>query len=309
MSIIINTPILLIAFNRPDTTQKVVDSIRLVKPTKIYASIDAPRHHKGDDERIKNEEVTRIIKDIDWNCQIEVIKSDQNLGCKLNISQAITRVFQKEDRLIVIEDDIVAAPSFFTFAEQMLEKYKDHPRIGTITANNYTPITSDTDYYFSRYTHIWGWALWKRTWEGFDVNLDFLKGRNAERILSNMDLSSSELSYMTKYYTDVKSKVDSGVMNAWGPQFFLYNYLNDLLTITPKSNLAMNIGVESSRVDKEKNLDVHFRPIDKDFLVTIHPIKIEVNLLYDKFHFKNHINYKAPIFKRIVSKIKRTILM
>ncbi|UJP64476.1 glycosyltransferase family protein [Mongoliitalea daihaiensis] len=301
-------PILLIAFNRPDTTQKVIDSLMSVKPLKIFAAIDAPRPEKGEAEVQKNNQVIEIIKNINWDCDIEFIIPKHNMGCKLNISQAITQIFKKVDRLIVIEDDIIAGPSFFIFADQMLERYKDNPQVGIITANNYTPIDSATDYYFSRYTHIWGWALWKRTWEGFDVDLNFLKGKNVEKILKELNLGSSEMKYMSNYYYNVKTKIDNGVMNAWGPQFFLYNYLNGLLTITPKNNLAMNIGVESSRVDKEGHLDVHFRPVDYDFSVSTHPMKIEVNAVYDKFHFNNHINYKAPIFKRIISKIKRTLL-
>jgi hypothetical protein len=300
-----NTPVLLIAFNRPDTTRKVIDSLKIVKPLKIYASIDAPRNEKGYIEIQKNNEVIEIIKNIDWHCELEIIKPKENLGCKLNLSSAITYVFEKEDKLIVIEDDIIAAPTFFIFAEQMLEKYKYNSEVGIITANNYTPISSNTDYYFSKYTHIWGWALWKRTWDGFDVNLEFLKEKNVAEILSALNLRSKEMKYITKYYASIKAKVDNGEMNAWGPQFFLYNYLNGLLTITPKSNLAMNIGVESSRVDTREQYDVHYRPVNSDFKVSIHPDKIEINDLYDRFHFSKHINSRRPIILRIASKLKR----
>jgi len=215
------TPVLLIAFNRPETTQKVVDSLRSVKPAKLYAAVDAPRPEKGESEVLKNNKVLEIIRNIDWKCDLEFIRSSHNLGCKLNISQAISYVFEKEDRLIVIEDDIVAAPSFFFFAEEMLEKYNDNPQVGIITANNYTPINSATDYYFSKYVHIWGWALWKRTWEGFDVNLNFLKDKESLLIIDNMHTSAAEKKYMKNYYLNVKDKVDSGIMNAWGPQFFI----------------------------------------------------------------------------------------
>lgn len=298
-------PILLVAFNRPEATQKVINSLELIQPKKIYAAIDAPRTHKGKDELLKNNKVIDIINSIDWDCELEIIRPEKNLGCKLNISQAITYIFEKEENLIVIEDDIIAAPSFFAFAEEMLERYKDATNIGIVTANNYTPVSSSTDYYFSKYTHIWGWALWKRTWDGFDVNLDFLNGKNPIEILNNMHISSSERNYMRNYYLNVKVKIDKQEMNAWGPQFFLYNFLKGYLTITPKTNLAMNIGVESSRVDSNTQYDVHFRPIDYNFKVLTHPNHIKVNEYYDKIHFKKHINYRPSLLKRIIGRLKR----
>ena len=38
-----NTPVLLIVFNRPNTSEKVLDKIRQVKPKKLYVAADAPR--------------------------------------------------------------------------------------------------------------------------------------------------------------------------------------------------------------------------------------------------------------------------
>jgi len=90
-----------------------------------------------------------------------------------------------------------------------------------------------------------------------------------------------------------------------GDHSFLYNYLNGLLTITPKNNLSMNIGVESSRVNSNNQFDVQFRPSDENFKVCKHPESISINEKYDRIHFKNHINYKPSIVKRVFSKLKR----
>lgn len=307
MSNIVDTPLLIIAFNRPDTTQKVIEALSKVKPNCIYAAIDAPRPSKGEEEKRKNKEVLELIKGIDWDCKIDFIQPHTNLGCKLNISQAISYIFEKEEKLLVIEDDIVAAPTFFTFAEEMLEKYKTESKVGIVTANNYTPVPSDTDYYFSKFTHIWGWALWKRTWDGFDVDLNFLKDKDVFMTIDNMNTSLAEKKYMKNYFLNVKHKIDTNIMNAWGPQFFLYNYLNGFLTITPKSNLAMNIGVESSRSSAKGQIDVHYRPVDDKFRVTKHPNEIRINKEYDDFHFKKHINYKPTLKQRISNKLKRIL--
>ena len=41
-----DTPVLIINFNRPDKTEKILNILRLVKPRKLYLSIDGPRKKK-----------------------------------------------------------------------------------------------------------------------------------------------------------------------------------------------------------------------------------------------------------------------
>lgn len=42
-----------------------------------------------------------------------------------------------------------------------------------ISGNNFQSGESRTDYsyYFSKYTHDWGWACWRRTWKYYDVDM------------------------------------------------------------------------------------------------------------------------------------------
>ena len=40
---LMNTPILFLVFNRPDTTKKVFESIKAVKPNRLYISCDGAR--------------------------------------------------------------------------------------------------------------------------------------------------------------------------------------------------------------------------------------------------------------------------
>ena len=47
---ILKTPVLLLAFNRPDLTSRIFEKIREVKPIKLYVAVDAPRQGRLDDE-------------------------------------------------------------------------------------------------------------------------------------------------------------------------------------------------------------------------------------------------------------------
>ena len=72
------TPVLLVAFNRPDTTKIVFDSIRNVKPPKLYVAIDGPRKNKkGESELCR--QVVAITKNIDWICEVKYLIRNNNL--------------------------------------------------------------------------------------------------------------------------------------------------------------------------------------------------------------------------------------
>lgn len=62
-------PILLVIFNRPSTTQKVFDQIKILKPAKLYISADGPRNNIDSDKKLC-EEARRIIEQIDWDCEL-----------------------------------------------------------------------------------------------------------------------------------------------------------------------------------------------------------------------------------------------
>lgn len=302
----ITAPVLLIAFNRPDTTIITFESIRKVKPQKLYIAIDGPRNNKPDEPELCKE-VLKITKQIDWDCEAKYLIREQNLGCKLGVTSAISWSLEKEERIIVIEDDIVAVPAFFSFAEELLEKYKDDERIAMISANQYTPIKMEDSYLFTKYGHIWGWATWKRVWDKFDVFLPDIESSVIGGLSEFSYINNSEHKYHQKYFSLWMEKILSKTENAWGPQFVFFRHRNNLLSIAPRVNLASNIGTTSSRTDNVAKINEHYFPADKSFYLLDHPKKVELNTAYDYHHFKKHIINKSTLIKRIFRKVKKIL--
>lgn len=58
----LTTPVLLLAFNRPELTKQVFEQIRKVRPTKLYVAVDAPRDGRSDDVQNCNK-VKEIVND------------------------------------------------------------------------------------------------------------------------------------------------------------------------------------------------------------------------------------------------------
>ena len=100
-------------FNRPDTTQQVFDVSPKGRPTRLYIAADGPRLDRAG-EKEKCEAARAIATDIDWDCRVETLFRDENLGCGTAVSEAITWFFNHEEEGIILEDDCLPEPSFFS---------------------------------------------------------------------------------------------------------------------------------------------------------------------------------------------------
>ena len=167
------TPVLFIIFNRVETTKRVFEAIRNVRPLKLYVAADGPRPG-NDADKVNCDEVRKIIDDVDWPCEIKTLFQDQNLNCGRAPSTAITWFFEHEEEGIILEDDCLPSTSFFRFCHELLAYYRHDNRVMHIGGNNFLEgwqKDPDYSYYFSRSGHIWGWATWRRAWQTFDFDM------------------------------------------------------------------------------------------------------------------------------------------
>ena len=106
-----NTPILYIIFNRLDTVKRTFPKIKNQQPIELFIAADGPRPEKeGEAEKCK--EVREwILANIDWNCKIHTLFQEENLGCGINVSKAITWFFENVEQGIILEDDCLAKRS------------------------------------------------------------------------------------------------------------------------------------------------------------------------------------------------------
>ena len=63
----LHTPVALLIFNRPDTTERVFKEIARAKPPKLLVIADGPRANRSG-EAEKCEQTRAIIKRVDWDC-------------------------------------------------------------------------------------------------------------------------------------------------------------------------------------------------------------------------------------------------
>jgi hypothetical protein len=236
----LNTPILFLIFNRPDTTKKVFDQIRKAKPAELYVAADGPRKDEPGESALCNK-TRAIIEEIDWDCDVHTLFRDKNLGCKKAISSGISWFFDNVDLGIILEDDCVPDGSFFEFCEELLNFYKNNNRIMMISGTNYIydKIKVDESYFFSRYYSIWGWATWRRAWRLYDVDMtdwpEFKKSRKLDEMFQDRKIR--------KFYTNIFQEAYLNKVDTWDYQWVFACLSHQGLAIVPKHNLISNIGL------------------------------------------------------------------
>jgi hypothetical protein len=238
---IMDTPVLLIAWRRPDTLRQVINAIRPVAPTRLFVACDGPNPERhGEAEKVA---ATRKIIDqeIDWPCQIERLYADTNQGCRLGVSRAITWFFEQVHEGIVLEDDCVPHIDFFKYCTTLLERYRHDTRVWCISGNNFQNghWRGDGDYYYSRYNHCWGWATWRRCWIEYDSLISSFPEVLKTSFFDEAFQSKEEKDYWERIFTTLYLRQ---MPDTWDYQWTYVCLINNGLTALPNVNLVTNIG-------------------------------------------------------------------
>lgn len=242
---LIDIPVAIIFFNRPDTLKKVFEAVRNARPSKLFLIQDGAREGRAEDA-IKIAECRSVVADVDWECEVVRDYSDVNLGCGKRIYSGITNAFNTVDRIIIIEDDIVVTPDFFSFCIELLEKYKDDQRIHRISGMCHMGQYSKSPYSygFTNISSCWGWATWKRAWDDMDYEMSFLDDEYTMNCFKNNYRYKKDAKELLKTGYERREILRSGKrLSAWTYQFSMGGRLNNRLDITPCKNLITCIGL------------------------------------------------------------------
>ena len=152
----LHTPILFLIFNRPENTQRVFEEIKKQKPKYLFVAADGARPNIiGDVEKCKA--VREIVnKGIDWDCELKILFRDENLGCGKAVQGALDWFFDEVEMGIIIEDDILPDSSFFSYAEILLNRFKDDSQIFSINGCSLAYENNKYDFGLTRYFNMWG---------------------------------------------------------------------------------------------------------------------------------------------------------
>ena len=300
----LNTPILLLIFNRPEETAKVFSKIRAQKPKQLYIAADGPRINHLSDTELCNQ-CREIVKKIDWDCEFKLLFRDQNLGCGEGPATAISWFFDHVEKGIILEDDCLPNKSFFTFCETLLSRYAMENEVMMICGTSYQSTSLDKNtYYFSKYPHAWGWATWKNSWKKYSYSLTHESPEEICTVI-NSTFSDNRERRLWKYNMDI---IKNG-LDAWDYQWMYWIWKNNGLCIIPWKNTISNIGFGETATHTFDSDSSQSEMQQYEIETIIHPKQISLNQKADKVErykvlvptpFNYYRNRFIAAFKKLV---------
>jgi hypothetical protein len=277
----LQTAVLFLVFNRPDTTKKVFEAIRRAKPPRLYVAADGARSGREVEVELV-EKVRQIATAVDWPCEVKTLFREKNIGCKMAVSGGIDWFFQNEEQGIILEDDCLPNDDFFRFCEEMLDRYRHDASIGMISGfNPLGPGLVSNEYFASRNSSIWGWATWRNRWEHYDVDM---ADWHIQAVKQKLRESLSFKTFL--YYRRCFDLVVSKSLNTWDYQWAFCLMCREYKSIKPLANLIKNIGIEGAHaVAEDVNHNVAYGGLNSTSLIR----NDRIGYKQDEWFFKTRI--------------------
>jgi hypothetical protein len=274
-------PVVLLMFARPDTTAKVLDAIREARPRRLLVVADGPREDVPGEAELC-ERTRALLERVDWDCEVSTDFSDRNLGQKVRVESGLSWAFGLEEEAIVLEDDTLPHPSFFRFCDELLERYRDDERVLSIAGNNFQfdgPASADS-YYFSRYSHIWGWACWRRSWELDDPEMSRWPELRETGWLEELIDTPHAAAYWAHQFDLTRRD-----RHTWDFAWLFACWLHGGLHAVPNVNLVSNLGFreDATHTGPENAAFLGELPTREMQFPLSHPAEVERNVAADDF--------------------------
>lgn len=288
-------PICVFTYNRPNHTFRTLESLQkniLAKDSELIIFSDGEKNQNDADNVTA---VRQYLKTVDGFANVTIVEQAQNLGLANSIIYGVTEIVNQHGRVIVLEDDMTTSPYFLTYMNEALDRFADDERVISIHGYIY-PVTDPVpEAFFLQGADCWGWATWKRGWDYFNSDGQFLLDELNRRCLIK------DFNFNGSYpYSKMLEDQISGKNDSWAIRWNASAYLAGKLTLYPGRSLVHNIGNDNSgtHCGESTNLDSKFSntPINLSN-ITVEP-SAQGRQAFEVFFKKSKPNF----LKRLASK-------
>ena len=235
-----STPLLLLAYNRPDKLRGVVDALRPLAPALVYVVVDGPKAGNPDDEA-RVQTVRDVVAEIDWNATVHTRFRPENVGLRRSVVDAVSWVTGEHGQVIVMEDDIVPGSHVIPYLEYMLDLYRDDETVAHVSGYNVVA-PSDLSHPEEKsrrsvYPESFVWATWDRAWAHYDDELRW-PGRGDGAALRRIAGSRAAALRWSQNFADARA----GRISTWAYRWIASIWSRGAVTVVPTENLAESVG-------------------------------------------------------------------
>lgn len=277
------TPVAFFAYNRPDHARRALMALsecQRKEECEFYFFSDGPRlsHDESDIVSVRN-----VLHEFKKTFNAHIVEQETNQGLALSIVSGVTTLCEQYGRVIVIEDDLVVAPSFLHYMLESLERYETNEKVMQIAGCTLAPPKKiKSDAFFLPVTTTWGWATWRRAWQHFSWEpYDLENAKN--------DADWQRIFNLRGAYNYSKMLEDrlAGRNESWGILWWYAVSRKKGLVLYPKENLVWNGGFDGSGVHCGKN----------DFIQS----KERINIIPANIRFPTNENFNVDHLSKLIA--------
>lgn len=234
-------PVVILAYNRPAKLKRLLDTLGQVRPATLLFVADGPNAARpGDAERVA--QTRQLLDRIPWPCELQRLESPTNVGCDAWVPIGLDWVFEQVAEAIVLEDDLIVHPGFFTWCAALLDRYRDDDRIDCVAGRNELvrwDVAAADHALIHRGSNL-AFGTWRHSWQaGRAVPLPGLEDAIAgQRASGRMD------AVVADHFEWLRTLCRSGVPLGWDTQWELRRAVRGTLSAVSTRNLVVHGGCD-----------------------------------------------------------------
>ncbi len=159
-----------------------------------------------------------------------------NLGLRRSVVEGVSAMLESDDRVIVMEDDLIVSRAFLTFMNRALETFKDREDIVQISGYQVPHSSGIPALGLLRAPASWGWATWRRAWQHYRDEPDALAREIRAGDVSRFNIDGA-YDYLSSLDRNAASELDT-----WAVRWYASVFLRGGMTLYPDRSLVRNIG-------------------------------------------------------------------
>lgn len=237
-----DTPVVVIAYNRPDKVRRLISRLADLKPDRIIFAVDGPKPGKASDIA-KVAEVQSLAEDFSWTNKVETRFRPTNLGLRAAVTDVVSHAVSEFGQAIILEEDTLPGKNWFPYANRMLNEHRETTSIEHISGYNLVPEQFQTAQgrgsRLSRYPESIAWATWDRAWEKFDGSLEWALNASIQDLTTIVGTRAGALRWKQNF-----ADAEAGRISTWAYRWIASMWSRDAYVLSPNQNLVTYAGYD-----------------------------------------------------------------
>lgn len=234
------TPLLILAYNRPEKLLGLIDALRETRPSPIMVVVDGPKPGDARDAQ-RVQAVRDAVSSIDWGAEVRTRFRPVNVGLRASVTDAVSWAVDEYGQVAVIEEDVVPGPDFLPYVEAMLERFRDDERIAHISGYNVVPAAELSQgavgSRLSVYPESIAWATWDRAWALYDDDLAWARRRPFDQLRRITGRRSAAARWLQNF-----ADANAGRISTWAYRWISSMWAAGAVCLSPNVNLVRYVG-------------------------------------------------------------------